>query len=124
MSLAGEIVIDGILAAKPELAAQVRYTADTGETTALIGAVEAALCTGLDHVRMTTEQGLYNGADGLVRYKASNEPAAWALNDAICGQVIELKLYGATTWLRVRVTGRRAMAGGVRLNVSAEFAER
>ena len=124
MSLPGEQVIDGILAAQPSLATQIRYTPDMGNTEALNGAITIALSTGLDHTRAQTDQGLYVGADGQVRYKASLEPTGWKLNNAICGQVVEVLLYGETVWRRVRVTGRRAMDGGVRLNVSAEFAER
>jgi len=117
----GETAITAILTAQPTLAAQVRYTASTGTTAALVGAVATALCTGLEHVRAQTDQGLYNGADGIVRYAANLEPAAWKADNALCGQVVEVLLYGETTWRRVRVMTRREMAGGVRLNVAAEF---
>ena len=121
MSLPGEQVIDGILAAEPSLAAQVRYTAETGTTEALLGAVTTALCTGLENTRAQTDEGLYVGADGQVRYKASLEPTAWKANNAICGQVVEVLLYGETEWRRVRVVTRREMAGAVRLSVTAEY---
>jgi hypothetical protein len=121
MSEPGAMMIDAILKAQPSLAAQVRYTAGTGNTADLTGSVATALCTGLEHMRAQTDQGLYNGADGLVRYKASDEPAAWKADNALCGQVVEVLLYGETAWRRVRVMGRRAMAGAVRLKVVAEF---
>jgi len=83
--------------------------------------VAVALCTGLEHIRAATDQGLYTGAGGVVRYKAADEPAAWKADNALCGQVVEVLLYGETAWRRVRVQGRREMLGGVRLNVEAEF---
>ncbi len=121
MSGLGATAISGILADNPELAARVRYTAECGEVGALVGEVKTALCTGLEQVHVYTDQGLYSGADGFVRYSLDAEPKEWARNNAIAGQVIELLLYGETVWRRVRVSGRRAMAGAVRLNVSAEF---
>jgi hypothetical protein len=123
MTLPGATVLSAVASAFPHHAAQVRYTADTGATDALVGAVASAFCTGLERVRAHTEQGLYNSADGIVRYALADEPAAWGVADAIVGQVVEVLLYGETTWRRVRVNGRHAPAGMVRLNVNAEFAE-
>jgi len=121
MSDDGATMIDDMLAMQPNLATQVRYTTETGTNGDLVGSVATALSTGLEHVRAQTDQGLYNGADGIVRYKASDEPAAWKADNAICGQVIEVLLYGETIWVRVRVQGRRPIDGAVRLNVTAEF---
>lgn len=122
MSGLGADAIDAILEGMPTLATQIRYTVATGTNSELVGIVTGGLSTGLEHARVQTDQGLYNGADGIVRYKTSDEPAAWSADNALCGQVVEILLYGQTAWKRVRVHGRREMDGGVRLNVSAEFA--
>ena len=101
-------------------AATVALRVVSGE---LAGSVTSAICTGIDFTRVSTEQGLLVEHDGVVRYGAAGEPAAWAADNAIVGQVVELKQYGETEWRRVRVLTRRNTLGMVRLNVKAEFSE-
>lgn len=122
----GETAVDLVAEAQPELVSQARYTTGangTGSNAALVGSIATVICTGLDHTRAQTDQGLYNGADGILRFKTEDEPAAWKTNDAIVGQVIEVLLYGATVWVKVRVMTRRVSLGATRLNVVAEYAE-
>ena len=98
----------------------IRYAGDNADLT---GTISDAMCTGVEALRAVTEQGLYSGQDGMVRYAKADEPTAWATDQAILGQVVEVQLPGETEWSRLRVARRLVMAGAVRLTLTSEFEE-
>jgi len=121
----GELAIEHALAMQPSLLSSLRYVGDRPE---LAGEVSHVLCTGIEQRRGQTDQGMMTGADGLARYALKDEPQGWRYSATrgiagIVGQTVELTLTGADRAVRCRVDGRREMAGGVRLNLMAEFAE-
>ena len=91
------------------------------------GSVDDATCTGVERMQMQSEEGLYDGAEGIIRYKLSDEPESWRTKTdnsmGIVGQSVEVKLPNDEDWdeaLKVRVTNRHMMGGAVRLNVIGE----
>ena len=104
---------DNIDAMLSELTDAVSTVVYAGET------ISTAICTGVARTRDRDEQGMLNFASGQVRYKAADEPAAWG-GDAVIGKVVTLTIAGGTEQA-VRVAGRIAVAGAVRLDVEAEL---
>jgi len=116
----GTDILDGATEMWPDNVVAIRYA---GENADLTGTVTDAFSTGVEALRAITEQGMYNGQDGIVRYAQSDEPTAWATDHAIVGQVVEVQLPGDEDWSRLRVARRLVMAGAVRLNLTSEFEE-
>lgn len=113
------------LGINPRLAASVLYAGTRPE---LAGVIRTAYSTGIRQPRSQTAEGMLTGCDGIVRYKAADEPAAWCESAttgqaAIAGQLVDVTLYNGKQH-RCRVSERCEMDGGVRLNLEAEFAER
>jgi hypothetical protein len=75
-----------------------------------------ALCTGLDEIRASTDQGIMSGYSGNVRYLASVES-----KQILAGDVIEIKRVNDAKFLKVRVGNRHQIGGAVRLSIAAEF---
>ena len=117
----GKTIVDACRAAMgADVTVDIRYAGDNDD---LNGTVEDAMCTGVEALRAITEQGIYAGKDGTVRYAKEDEPTAWATNQAILGQVVEVQLPGETEWSKLRVSHRLVIAGAVRLTVTGEFDE-
>jgi len=115
----GAMVIEAILAAIPDADAEVSYG---GTNADLVGTITDAIATGIEYTRFV-EDGTHNGAEGIIRYAEADEPDAWAEDNAIMGELLVVTMPGAVDTSLVRVAGRMIMAGGVRLNVAAEFEE-
>jgi hypothetical protein len=117
----GATLISALLAAHPQLVASARYH---GDTPALSGQVNNAfLAGGPERERVSTEEGMVNSAVGVVRYLTSAEPAGWS-SGAIIGQKVKVLYYGMSDWTVAdvyRVTGRKEVAGAVRLTLMAEY---
>lgn len=112
-----------ILAAMPSISVTVRFAGDGID---LVGQVEGALCTGLDRIRVTADDGMIDSADGVIRYQQSSEPASWGIQagnefPAINGQVVEILFADSEQWRKARVIARKTVAGMVRLNVEAVY---
>ena len=121
----GALAFSSILAARPELAASLRYSGDRPE---LAGVVTRAMSTGIEQRTQQTDAGVLAGADGIVRYLTADEPPGWSYSAtmgtaAIVGQRVEITLPRATRPIRCRVDGRREADGAVRLNLMAEYGE-
>jgi len=127
----GTDVFDAIYGVMDDAQGQIRHSG--GETDSLNGSVEEAITAGVEHLRQHTEQGNPLAVDGDVRYKLTDEPEAWNQDEdgnrypTIIGQTIEVLFPGDTDWtteaLTLRVFGRVASAGAVRLRVRGEFEE-
>ena len=115
MSLGSEAIATA-KAIWPTQVVALRYSGNVPE---LAGSVAEAFCAGIERARVSTDEGLMNGADGAVRYVATDEPSGWA--NGINGQVVEMRFTGASAWIRLRVRGRMEQVGAVRLNVAAEY---
>lgn len=118
----GATAIAALKTAFPESVVTVRYA---GNNAALAGTISSAFSAGVERIRASTDEGIIDGADGNVRYATSDEPQGWATDTngqpAITGQVIEVKFYGESNWVRFRVTSRKPLEGAARLNIVAEF---
>ena len=117
----GKTILDACIAAMgADVTVDIRYAGDNAD---LDGTVTDAMSTGVEMLRAITEEGMYSGKTGVVRYAKEDEPTAWATNQAILGQVVEVTLPGETEWSKLRVAGRMVMAGAVRLTLTSEFEE-
>jgi len=126
MSDLGATILDSLQGVITDATTEIRYA---GTKTALAGTITAATVAGLERTKLTTDQGASDDIDGVVRYKASLEPAAWKASLAIMGEVIKILGPGEdadavdAVWYRCRVANRKVVAGAVRLSVVAEFQE-
>lgn len=111
----GEESVEHAMTTWPGRVVAVRYA---GDNDALTGTIASAFCAGIDAARMVTEEGIYSGAAGSVRYKTADEPTGWAAG--INGQAIEIQ-YSGGSWIRLRVRGHRECEGATRLDVAAEY---
>lgn len=120
----GDTLIDAITTAIPDsTSAQIRYA---GDNTTLDGTISTAICTGIEESNLATEQGMYAGKAGIVRYKQSDEPSAWFADQqpVIIGELVEVLLPGETdNWTKCRVANRLAQSGMIRLDVEAPYQE-
>ncbi len=76
----------------------------------------SGICTGLDEIKTSTEQGQLSGFSGDVRYLKEDEPARIE-----SGSVLEVKREQDDNFIRVRVGVRHETGGAVRLTIAAEF---
>ena len=111
-----------IASAMPSISISIRYA---GPDPLMSGTIINALCTGLERIRVPTDEGIVDSADGIVRYVSTAEPAAWGIqtdsqSPAINGQVVELQFSDSPAWRKARVIARKVIAGMVRLTLEAE----
>ncbi len=76
----------------------------------------SGICTGLDEIKTSTEQGRLSGYSGNARYLKTDEPEIIE-----SGDVLEVKRLQDTDYIRVRVGVRHETGGAVRLTIAAEF---
>ena len=120
----GSDALAAVIATFPEGVVSLRYA---GSNKDLTGTVASAFQSGMERIRQITEEGNVDGADGNIRYLTSAEPSAWAAETngapAIDGQIVEIKFYGESEWVRFKVASRLPIQGAVRMNLLAEFEE-
>jgi hypothetical protein len=78
--------------------------------------VSTALCTGLDEIKASTDQGQVEGYSGNLRLLTADEPRVLK-----AGEVIEIKRADDPDWIKMRVGIRHAGEGAVRYSIGAEF---
>ena len=82
------------------------------------GIVIAGVHTGgITRARVSTDQGTVNIAQGTAKYLKADEDKTVAFGD-----VVELRSSNALDYERVRIMGRRDVAGLVTLTLESEFA--
>ena len=100
----GSTALSAIIAALPENVVELQYA---GSNSDLAGTISSAFQSGMERVRAQTDEGLLDAASGNVRYLTSDEPTAWATETngipAISGQVVKIKFYGESSYVRFRV---------------------
>lgn len=104
----GAYLIDAIADALPEAAVTLAFEGDE----------VSAVSHGFDRTAEETEQGTFGQAGMSVRYKLTDEPAAWTKGDTpyILGKIVEVDD------VERRVTDRIERLGMVRLELEADNA--
>lgn len=123
MSDIGAEAVAAVYSALSDAQVQLRYA---GSDTDLAGTITTVIGTGIEETRQPTDEGMYNLESATARYASADEPDAWGTNRAIMGQPVEMLLHGDTDWdeaRKLRVANRKVFAGGVRLDLIAEFEE-
>ena len=82
--------------------------------------IEKAMCSGIDILRTTTDEGQYGAVAANVRLLTADEEIAMDPETKIDnGTVIEILQNGKTEWQSVRVGGRNTVGGITRLTLEA-----
>jgi len=79
--------------------------------------ITSAWSSGFVKNHANTDQGLIDLVQGSVRYLVSEETTEIEIS-----HVIEAKPDGATEWIKMRVAGRKVVAGEVQLFMGSEYA--
>ena len=78
--------------------------------------VSTALCTGLDEIKASTDQGQVEGYSGNLRLLTADEPRVLKASE-----VVEVKRADDADLIKLRVGIRHASEGAVRYSIGAEF---
>ena len=96
---------DGIYASIPIARSQIRIGR---------AVIAKAICSGIDTIRESTDEGQFGGVNALARLLSSDEPDG----EIKTGTVIEILRNGQnekTGWIKARVGGRAVFGGLTRL---------